>query len=65
MAQACVGATLFRVEVPVKLFRAGRTDFQTDLGLPKGRRQVRDWLSRRTSLVGLDHVNIRMRMPKS
>ena len=32
---------LFRIEVAVKLLRAGRPDFQTDLGLPKGRRQVR------------------------
>ena len=32
---------LFRIEVAVKLFRAGRTDFQTDLVLRKGRRKVR------------------------
>ena len=32
---------LFRIEVAGILFRAGGTDFRTDLGLPKGRRQVR------------------------
>ena len=32
---------LFRIEVAGILFRAGGTDFKTDLGLRKGRRQVR------------------------
>ena len=55
MASACAGLScmtsrrgrmlvplLFPIEVAVKLFRAGRTDFQTDLGLPKGRRRFED-----------------------